>query len=123
MKVNGLIPWPALLQRWRRLSLRERGLLLMSGAFVFGVAAFSLVWQPTQQRLATAERQYHQQLALAAQLQLARPRSAREPVAQPLSLYVSESATEATNSLANGGERTRRNALAIETRCPASSRS
>lgn len=97
MKLSGLIPWPALLQRWQRLSLRERRLLLVLGAFALGVAAFSLVWQPTQQRLATAERQYHQQLALAlaTQLQLARPRSTREPVAQPLSLHVSESATEA----------------------------
>jgi general secretion pathway protein M len=95
MTLNGLIPWLALPQRWQRLSLRERRLLLMLGVFVFGVAAFSLVWQPTQQRLATAERQYHQQLALAAQLQLARPRSTRELVTQPLSLHVSESATEA----------------------------
>lgn len=95
MKQSGLITWPALLQRWQRLSLRERRLLQISGAFVFGVAAFSLVWQPTQQRLAAAERQYHQQLALATQLQVARPRSTREPVTQPLSLHVSESATEA----------------------------
>ena len=95
MTLNGLIPWLALPQRWQRLSLRERRLLLMLGVFVFSVAAFSLVWQPTQQRLAAAERQYQQQLALTAQLQLARPRSTREPVTQPLSLHVSESATEA----------------------------
>lgn len=95
MKLSGLITWPAVPQRWQRLSLRERRLLLMLGAFVFGVAAFVLVWQPTQQRLATAERQYQQQLALAAQLQMARPRSTREPATQPLSLHVSESATEA----------------------------
>ena len=66
MKLSGLIKWPALLQRWQRLSLSERRLLLILGAFVFGVTAFSLVWQPTQQRLATAERQHQQQLALAA---------------------------------------------------------
>jgi len=95
MKLSGLITWPERVPRWQRLSLRERCLLLMLGAFALGVAAFSLVWQPTQQRLATAERQHHQQLALAAQLQLARPRSARKAVAQPLSLHVSESATEA----------------------------
>lgn len=95
MKLSGLVTWPVLLQRWQRLSLREQRLLLVLVAFVFGVAAFSLVWQPTQQRLATAERQYHQQLALAAQLQLARPRRSHEPVTQPLSLHVSESATEA----------------------------
>lgn len=95
MKLSGLVTWPVLLQRWQRLSLREQRLLLVLVAFVFGVAAFSLVWQPTQQRLAAAERQYQQQLALTAQLQLARPRSMREPVTQPLSLHVSESATEA----------------------------
>jgi general secretion pathway protein M len=64
--------------------------------FVLSVAAFSLVWQPTQQRLMTAERQYQQQLALAARLQQARPSSHRPtPVDQPLSLRISESAATA----------------------------
>ncbi|WP_338584327.1 type II secretion system protein GspM [Pseudomonas sp. MAG733B] len=78
--------------KFQRLSLREQRLLLALGVFVLSVMAFALIWQPTQQRLATAERQYQQQLALAAQLQQARPRShIPHPVDQPLSLRISES--------------------------------
>jgi general secretion pathway protein M len=85
--------WKAGLQR---LSLREQRLVLALGIFVASVAAFSLIWQPMQQRLATAERQYQQQLALAAQLQQARPsRHVPEAVDQPLSLRISESAATA----------------------------
>lgn len=81
---------------WRRLSVREQRLLLGLSAFVLGVAAFGLIWQPTQQRLATAERQYQQQLALAAQLQQVRPRShIPQAVDQPLSLRISESVVAA----------------------------
>lgn len=86
----------ATLQRWQRLSIREQRLLGGLGVFVLGVAAFSLVWQPTQQRLITAERQYQQQLALAARLQQAQPRRhVPGPVDQPLSLRISESAATA----------------------------
>lgn len=81
-----------LLQRWQRLSRREQYLLGGLAAFVLSVAAFSLIWQPTQQRLASAERHYQQQLALAAQLQQARPRSQQQsPAEQPLALRISES--------------------------------
>jgi general secretion pathway protein M len=86
----------ATLQRWQRLSIREQRLLGGLGVFVLGVAVFSLVWQPTQQRLITAERQYQQQLALATRLQQAQPRShVPKPVDQPLSLRISESAATA----------------------------
>ena len=86
----------ATLQRWQRLSIREQRLLGGLGVFVLGVAAFSLVWQPTQQRLITAERQYQQQLALAARLQQAQPRRhVPGPVDQPLSVRISESAATA----------------------------
>ncbi|MGY3171966.1 general secretion pathway protein M [Pseudomonas sp. TE12234] len=86
----------ATLQRWQRLSIREQRLLGGLSVFVLGVAAFSLVWQPTQQRLITAERQYQQQLALATRLQQAQPRShVPKPVDQPLSLRISESAATA----------------------------
>ncbi|BFT60821.1 type II secretion system protein GspM [Pseudomonas moorei] len=86
----------ATLQRWQRLSIREQRLLGGLSVFVLSVAAFSLVWQPTQQRLITAERQYQQQLALAARLQQAQPRShVPGPVDQPLSLRISESAATA----------------------------
>ena len=84
MKFTGLTA------RWQRLTLRERRMVSILGLFVFGVAAFFLIWQPTQQRLATAERQYRQQLALAAQLQQAQPNTL-QPTDQPLSLRISES--------------------------------
>lgn len=85
-----------MIQRWQRLSGREQRLLLILGAFVLSVAAFSLIWQPTQQRLANAERLHQQQLALVTQLQQARPRAeVPEAVNQPLSLRISESAAAA----------------------------
>ncbi|HWT68708.1 MAG TPA: type II secretion system protein GspM [Pseudomonas sp.] len=86
MKFTGLIA------HWQRLSLREQRMVLILGLFVLSVAAFGLIWQPTQQRLASAERQHRQQLALATQLRQAQPRShAPRPVDQPLSLRISES--------------------------------
>lgn len=83
-------------QAWRRISVREQRLLQVSGAFLLAVVAFSLIWQPTRQRLETVERQYQQQAVLAAQLQRALPRS-HVPVdsEKPLSLRISESATAA----------------------------
>lgn len=81
---------------WLRLSLREQRLLLAMGAFLLAVVAFSLIWQPTRQRLETMERQHQQQLAVSAQLQRAQPRSTPPVVShQSLSLRVSESATAA----------------------------
>lgn len=85
-----------ILQCWQRLSVREQSALRGLGVFVLSVAAFNLIWQPVQQRLAIAERQYQHQLALAAQLQWARPQSSvPEPTDQPLSLRLSESAATA----------------------------
>ena len=83
-------------QAWRRISAREQRLLQVSGAFLLAVVAFSLIWQPTRQRLETVERQYQQQTGLAAQLQRALPRS-HVPVdsEKPLSLRISESAAAA----------------------------
>lgn len=77
---------------WQRLSIREQRLLLAVGAFLLVVVVFSLIWQPSRQRLEVVERQHQQQLALAAQLQRAHPRSTVAVVAdQPLSLRISES--------------------------------
>ncbi|PYY68509.1 type II secretory protein PulM [Pseudomonas jessenii] len=80
-------------QMWLGVSPREQRLLRVLGVFLLTVVAFSLIWQPTRQRLETVERQYQQQMALAAQLQQALPHS-HAPVdsAQPLSLRISESA-------------------------------
>ncbi|HCS42972.1 MAG TPA: type II secretory protein PulM [Pseudomonas sp.] len=81
---------------WQRMSTREQRLVSLMGVFILAVAAFSWIWQPTRQRLETVERQYQQQLTLAAQLQQAQPRG-HIPVAtdQPLSLRASESVTAA----------------------------
>jgi general secretion pathway protein M len=81
---------------WQRLSIREQRLLCAMGAFLLAVVAFSLIWQPSRQRLETVEQRYHQQLALAAQLQQAQPRGTAAVVSdQPLSLRLSESAAAA----------------------------
>ena len=83
-------------QIWRRTSTREQQLLLVLGVFLLAVVAFSLIWQPTRQRLEDVERQYQQQMALVAQLQRAQPRShVAVDTDQPLSLRVSESAAAA----------------------------
>lgn len=85
-----------MLQRWQHLGVREQWALRVLGVFFLGVGAFSLIWQPLQQRLAIAEVQYQQQLTLAAQLQQARPRTSSPELAdQPLSLRISESAAAA----------------------------
>ncbi|MBH1967668.1 MAG: type II secretion system protein M [Pseudomonadales bacterium] len=83
-------------QVWQRISVREQRLLQALGAFLLIVVAFSLIWQPTRQRLETVERQHRHQLALVAQLQHAQPRSnAPADSSQPLSLRISDSATAA----------------------------
>ena len=83
-------------QAWQRISVREQRLLQALGAFLLIVVGFSLIWQPTRQRLETVERQHRHQLALVAQLQHAQPRSnAPADSGQPLSLRISDNATAA----------------------------
>lgn len=86
----------AMVQRWQGFPPRERWLLAGLGVFLLSVAAFSLIWQPTQAKLARAGLEYQRQLELAAQLQQARPRLSM-PIAadQPLALRISESAAVA----------------------------
>ncbi|MHC8303834.1 type II secretion system protein GspM [Pseudomonas sp. PB3P13] len=80
---------------WRGISRREQRLLQALGIFLLVVVAFSLIWQPTRQRLASAERQYLQQQQLSVQLQQAQPQGKLSAITQPLSLHVSESTTVA----------------------------
>ena len=81
---------------WQRISRREQRLLQALGIFLLVVVVFSLIWQPTRQRLETIERQLQQQRALAAQLQQAQPQGNAPAITQqPLSLHISESATAA----------------------------
>ncbi|VVN80632.1 type II secretion system protein GspM [Pseudomonas fluorescens] len=81
---------------WQRMSTREQRLVSAMGVFILAALAVTLIWQPARQRLETVERQYQQQLTLAAQLQQAQPRG-NIPVAtaQPLSLRASESVAAA----------------------------
>lgn len=82
----------AIAATWRSLSSRERGLLLGLSALLVATALFSLIWQPQQQRLASAQERYQQQRMLAAQLQQTLPpRQAQPRGEQPLSLRISES--------------------------------
>lgn len=83
-------------QAWRRMSTREQRLLQVLGAFLLMVVAYALIWQPTRQRLESAERQYQQQVALAAQLQRSAPRRQSTRDSHPsLSLHISQNATAA----------------------------
>jgi general secretion pathway protein M len=80
---------------WNRQSPRDRQLLSGLGVFLLAVLAFSVVWQPAQQRLLVAERLYQQRLALAMEVQRAQPPVGRAATTQPLSTQVSESAVAA----------------------------
>ncbi|MFW0758170.1 type II secretion system protein GspM [Pseudomonas sp. H11T01] len=85
----------AMIEIWSRQSPRDRLLLTGLGVFLLAVLAFSLVWQPAQQRLLVAERQYQQRLALAMEVQRAQPPNGRAATTQPPSTQVSESAVAA----------------------------
>jgi general secretion pathway protein M len=81
-------------QAWQRISAREQRLLQVLGGLLLLVLVFTLIFQPTRKRLETVERQYQQQMGLAAQLQRAQPRSQTAVATdQPLSLRISESVT------------------------------
>lgn len=83
------------LNTWKGLSLRERCLLKGAALLVLGGLSYSLLWQPTQQRLANAERHYQQQLALAIRVQRAQPVRAETTSARPLPARISERAAAA----------------------------
>ncbi|MDD2058604.1 type II secretion system protein M [Pseudomonas sp. GD03860] len=80
---------------WLRQSPRERRLLSGLAVFLLAVLAFSVLWQPAQQRLVQAERNYQQQRLLAVQVQQAQPARAGGVAHQPLSVQASESAVAA----------------------------
>lgn len=83
------------LRAWKSLSLRERYLLIcMALLLLFGLL-YSLLWQPTQQRLAGAERLYQQQWVLSRRVLLAQPQQETSVATQPLPARLSERATAA----------------------------
>ena len=80
---------------WQQLSRRDRQLCLLLGVFLLGVFSVYGLWQPAQQRLATAQTLYLKNLALAAEVQRARPTQTLTVFEQPLSTRLSESAAAA----------------------------
>jgi general secretion pathway protein M len=85
---------PSMAERWRQLGARERAMLALLGAFLLVATLIKGVWQPTQQRLERAERTYHQHLALAFDMQKARP-IRQSQSSQPWSSHLSESVAAA----------------------------
>lgn len=83
------------LNTWKGLSLRERCLLTGAVLLVLGGLFYSLLWQPTQQRLANAERHYQHQLALSIRVQSAQPVRSETISARPLPARISERAVAA----------------------------
>lgn len=83
------------IQTWRAMPARDRFLLKGLAVFLTGALAYQFLWQPTEQRLANAERHYQQQLTLARQVQSAQPQLAKAVATQPLSSRVSASAAAA----------------------------
>lgn len=79
-------------QTWNRLALRDRrALSVLAVALVAGLAFVGL-WQPSQQRLAVAERLYQQRLVQAGEVARAQAPSARAAGTAPLSTQLSERA-------------------------------
>lgn len=92
MNIKG---WLALKQAWVGLSRREQGRLSGLAGIVLVAVAYTLIWQPTRQRLEIAERQHRQQAELSARIQRAEPTWDTTAARQPLSVRVNERATAA----------------------------
>ncbi|QHF42641.1 hypothetical protein PspS35_02130 [Pseudomonas sp. S35] len=83
------------LQTWRALSPRDRFLLGVLATFLIGVLLFHTLWQPSRQRMASAERHYQQQQVLAQQVQRAQPQRAGATAVQPSASTINDSAEAA----------------------------
>ena len=79
-------------ERWQHLSRRDRQ--LCGGLAVFLLVVFCVygLWLPAQQRLVAAQGLHLKNVALADEVQRARPASATEDSGQPLAARLSESA-------------------------------
>lgn len=97
MNVSG---WRVLKQTWGSLSRREQGMLLGLAGALSVALAYTVIWQPTRQRLEVAERQHRQQVELSARIQRAEPTRDMTAATGPLSVRVNESATAAGLDLA-----------------------
>lgn len=86
--------WLRLKLAWGKISGREQKSLLALAGLLVAVLAYTLVWQPTRQRLEVAERLYRQHAELSARIRQARPVEAAV-ADRPLSVRVNESAAQA----------------------------
>ena len=83
------------LHAWKALSPRDRFLLKGLAVFLIGVLLFQALWQPSRQRLASAERYYQQQQWLAHQVQRAQPQRSGRAAVQPSVSVINDSAEAA----------------------------
>lgn len=88
-------------ERWYRLPRRDRWMLALLGVFLLTVLAFSGLWQPARERLATAERVHQQRLLQARDVLRAQPVNPAMGVRQGFSSDVSKSVTAAGLELQN----------------------
>ncbi|ARQ76582.1 hypothetical protein B6D87_21290 [Pseudomonas fragi] len=79
-------------ERWSQLPSRDRQLCRVLAVFLLVVFSIYGFWLPAQQRLDAARGLYFKQMALAAEIQQARPGSVTRVSDQPLASRLSESA-------------------------------
>ena len=79
-------------ERWSQLPSRDRQLCRVHAVFLLVVFSIYGLWLPAQQRLDAARGLYFKQMALAAEIQQARPGSVTRVSDQPLASRLSESA-------------------------------
>ena len=79
-------------ERWQHLARRDRQLCAVLAVFLLAVFGVYGLWLPAQQRLEGAQALYFKNVALADQIQRARPASAAKVSDQPLASRLSESA-------------------------------
>ena len=79
-------------ERWSQLPSRDRQLCRVLAVFLLVVFSIYGLWLPSQQRLDAARGLYFKQMALAAEIQQARPGSVTRVSDQPLASRLSESA-------------------------------
>lgn len=79
-------------RQWQQLPRRDRQLCVALAVFLSGVLAVYGLWQPSQQRLQTAQALYYKNLALAGEIQRARPVKPMKVPDQPMPTRLSESA-------------------------------
>lgn len=88
-------------ERWYQLPRRDRWMLMLLGVFLLSVMAFSGLWQPARERLATAERVYQQRLLQAREVLSAQPTNPVTGRRQGFSGDVSQSVAAAGLELHN----------------------